>query len=152
MARGNFPDKIRFGPEPAADTWGDDSYFMLGDIHELEQGAPDAVRPLARRPDREKAFLALVLRDDAAGLDGMTAAAMDAEGLFNHMVGLGKRLVDVAGGLFHVSGDVVGLALVHQRRVFIQRSLDIDRGSHPSRSRLAPAARRPRRSADRSQR
>ncbi len=59
------------------------------------------------------------MRDDAAGLDGMTAAAMHAQRLFNHVIRFGERLVDVAGRLFHEAGDVVRLAVMHHRRASI---------------------------------
>ena len=152
MARGNFPDKIRPGPEAAADLWGNHPHFVFRDVHELEQGAPDAVRPRQDARDREKAFLALVLRDDAAGLDGMTAAPMHPERLFNHMVGLGKRLVDVAGETVSCIQQHCR-ARSHAPAARPYPRLARYRPREPSlRSRLAPAARRPRRSAGRSQR
>src|SRR5688572_10732000 len=74
-----FRIKPALRTEAAADPRRNHSDLVLRHIHELQQRAANSVRSLAGSPDGQESRFGLVLSDDAAGFDGVAAAAMHSQ-------------------------------------------------------------------------
>ena len=121
-------EHVRLDAEAAADRRRDNADLRLRYAERPRDLGLQEMGDLSRAPDRELAAAALVLRDDAAPLEGDARVASMVEPLGEDVVGLGERPVHVSVALLDVGDVVLAQRLVEDRGVGLQRLLRVEHG------------------------